>query len=300
MAMNTITWAKTVGLTMYEKPMILEAKKDEWEYKKLFSVGKMDKGQWQTYQHAGFGAANLTDELELVQFEDASELDPVVLTAVKYTKGYVVSEELEEDNTQIPGLLGSWAKSVGRGHRYAVNVSTASIFNNAFSSSYTGWDGVEMCGSHTTNSGTTIDNDLGPSSFSWDTYWDMVKYFDYQIYDEAGLPMTDTPRYLVLHPSQRDVVEAINKSPGKYDSADLHANTLKGISEPVYCRLLDSTTAFFLVGEMMKDHLLFKQRKPVTTKWSDAFENIGKKCRTHQRFAYGFTDYRFVVGNPGA
>jgi len=297
--MNTIDFAKTVGLTEYERPMLLESAKDEWPYKECFSIGKMDKGQWQTYQHTGFGAANITNELELVQFDEAHELDPITFTAIKYTKGFVVSEELEEDNTQIKGLLGLWAKSVGRAHRYAVNVATTSIFNNAFDPNYVGWDGVELCGTHTTDSGQTIDNDFPAASFGWDTVWDMVKYFDYQIYDEAGLPLTGSPAKLILHPSLRDTAEAIFKSPGKYDSTDLHANTLKAVCNPIYNRLLSSTTAFFMLGSDMKDFLHLRHRKPVTTKWNDAFENIGRKCRTHQRFSYGFSDYRQMVGNPG-
>ena len=298
--MNTATFAKTVGLSLYEKPMMIEATKDEWEYKKAFTVGTMKNGSWQTYQYTGLGAANLTGELELVQFDEAQELDPIVFTAIKYTKGFVISEELEDDNRQIKGFLGSMGKSVGRAHRYAINVATSSVFNNAFNSTYDGWDGVELCGSHTTASGDTIDNDLGPSSLSWDTYWEMMRYFDYGIVDEQGLPLTDTPKMFVTHPYNRELMEAILKSPGRFDRTDLHANTLKDTTEVVYNRLLSSTTAFFMMGSNMKEHLHLRIRKPVKTVWDNAFENIGRKCRTHQRFSYGFSDHRYVAGNPGA
>ena len=298
--MDTTTFAKTVGLTKYTKPMIIESRKPSWEWGKIFKAGTMEAGTWQTYQYTGFGAAHETDELEAVQFDEAYELDPIVLTAVKYTKGFMVSEEMEEDNQQIPALLTNWARSIGRVQRYAREVCMASIFNNSFDSSYDGWDGVELCGSHTTNSGTTIDNDLGPTSLAWDTLWDQLKYFDYQIYDEAGLPITGTAKYLVTHPVNRDTVEAILESPGKYDTADRHANTLAGSVTPIYCRLLSSQTAYWIVGEEQMDHLHFLVKKEITSRWKDAFENIGRKNRTHQRFAYGFSDYRFIVGNPGA
>lgn len=300
--MNTITFAKTVGLTEYEEPMLIESQKESWDWKKIFTVAKMNKRQWQTYQYTGFGEANLSDELEAVTFEPAYELDPITFTAVKYTKGFMVSEELEEDNTQIKSLLRDWARSVGRSHRYAREVCAASLLNNAFTASTAtyGWDGVEMCGAHTTTSGTSIDNDLGPTSLSWDTLWDMRKYFQYSIFDEAGLPITDNPMYLVGHPALGDTVEAILKSPGKYDEADLHANTMKDAFTWIPCRLLSSQTAYFVLGEEMKSHLHFRVKKDVTTVWKDAYENIGRKCRTHQRFAYGFSDYRFIVGNPGA
>jgi hypothetical protein len=301
MAMNTATFAKTVGLTLYEKPFKVEADKKVWDWDKAFTSGKMTRNQWQTYQYTGFGSAVLGGELEPVVFENAFELAAYTITAIKYVKGFIVSEELEDDSWQIKGLLGKWAKSLGRSQSYAREVSLASVFNNAFSSSFTGWDSVELCGSHTTTSGTTIDNDLGPSSLSFDTLWDMQKYFAYSIFDEAGLPVTDTPRLLQCHPALQDTVEKILTSPGEPDSGDRNANTLadKGIT-PLYNRLLSSQTAFFLHGAMMKEYLHFLQRIPVRVKWKDAFENIGRKCRTHQRFGYGFSDYRCIVGNPGA
>jgi hypothetical protein len=304
MAMNTSTFAKTVALTWYDKPFKIAADESVWDWKKLFSVSKMEFGQWQTYQYTGFGSANQLGELRPVVFENAYELAATTISAVKYAKGFILSEELQDDNRQIKGLLQSWAKSLGRSHSYAREVAVASVFNNAFDSSYTGFDSVELCGSHTTNSGTAIDNDLGPSSISYSTIWDMVKYFNYQIYDEAGLPVSDVPIYIQTNPANQDVLDEILKTRGpnrsKPDSADNNANVLPDRLTPVYNRLLTSTTAYFMHGKKMKDHLIFKQRKPMSVKWKDAFENFGRKCRTGQRFGYGFTDYRFLVGNPGA
>jgi len=302
MAMNTTTFAKTIGLTEYHDPMMIAFKKRTWDWPKLFTMGKMENQQWQTYQYTGFGAAELSDELSPVTFEQAYELDPITITAVKYVKGFMVSEELEDDNRQIKGLLNNWAKSVGRAQRYVQDLCASSVYENAFSSSFAGWDDIELCGAHTTTSGQSIDNDLGPSSLAHDSLWDMRKYFSYQIYDEQGLlmPMPDAEIYLVTHPANADTVEEILKSSGKVGTADNDINTLKGFVTPVYNPHLTSTTAYFLQAKQQADHLRFMQRKEVSTKWKDAFENIGRKCRTHQRFGYGFTDYRFIVGNPGA
>lgn len=300
MAMNTATFAKTVGLTKFEKPMLIQSAKQAWDWKKLFTMGKMNAGTMQFYQYTGFGQAEQLGELQLVPFDQAYELDPVTLTAVKFVKGYMISEELEDDNQQIGDLLGQWARSLGRSHAYARDLCAASIFNNAQSASYTGWDGLALLSdSHSTQSGTTIDNLYTATSFSWDVAWDLRKYFMYSIFDEAGLPITDEEEYLVYHPSLSDTVEPLYKSAKRYDVTDNEENQLK---QPtlVPCRLLSTTTNYFMLGSEMKNYLQFRQRRAIRTAWEDAFQNMGRFCRVDQRFAYGFTDYRFCIGSTGA
>lgn len=300
MAMNTVTFSKTVGLTKFEKPMLIQSQERAWDWKKLFTMGKMNAGTMQFYQYTGFGQAEQLGELQLVPFDQAYELDSVTLTAVKYVKGFMLSEELEDDNQQIGDLLGQWGRALGRSHAYAQDLCAASIFNNAQSSSYTGWDSLALLSnSHSTQSGTTIDNLYAASTFSWDVAWDLEKYFAYQIYDEAGLPITDEPAYLVYHPVLRDTVQPLYKSPQRYDVNDNEVNTLKKM-QLVECKLLSTTTNYFMLGSEMKNYLQFRQRRPLRTAWEDAFQNMGRFCRTDQRFAYGFTDYRFIIGSTGA
>jgi len=301
MPMNTITFANTVGLTKFEKPMKIEADRKVWDWEKVFTTGRMSAGQIKFYQYTGLGSAQLINELQAVPFENAHELDPITLTAVKFAKGFIVSDELIDDNQQISDFLGSLASSLGISHAHARDYCSASIFTNAFSTSYTGWDSKPLCeDDHTTVHGETIDNEYTATSVAWDSLWDMRKYFMSSLYTEDGTELSDEPKYLVCHPSVMDTVEAILTSPGKYDEADLHANTLRNFVTPIYCRLLGTSTYYFMLGSKMKEYLQFRQKKDVETKWSDAFENIGKKCRTYQRFAYGFTDYRFVIGSAGA
>lgn len=300
MVMSTSTWSKTIGLTKFEKPMLIQSSKPAWDWQKLFTMGKMNAATMQFYQYTGFGSAEQLGELELVPFEDAYELDSVTLTAVKYVKGFVLSEELEEDNTQISDFLSQLSSAIGRAHAYARDLCAASILNNAQSASYTGWDSLALLSnSHSTNSGTTIDNLYTAASFSWSVARDLEKYFSYSIFDEAGLPISTKPKYLAFHPSIRDTVYPMYRSPMRYDVTDNEVNTLDKV-ELVECRLLSTTTNYFMLSEEMKNYLQFRQRRPIRTKWQDAFQNMGRFCRVDQRFAYGFTDYRFIIGSTGA
>lgn len=298
---NTNTFPKTVSLSLYEKPMLMEDARDSVDWKPLFTHGTMKAGSWQTYQIVGFGEADRREELEPITFEEPGELDAITFTAIEYVKGFMISQRLKEDNTQIPDILGKWAKSIGRIMRLAREKSAMSIFHNAFDVSYPGYDGVELCGTHTTYSGDTLDNDFPATSYGWDTKWDLIKYFRYQMVDERNLPMSADPWCWILHPSLEDVHEAIMKSPGKYDEADLHANTLKDKgTKVVYDRHASSTTAYFLMAKEQRDAMHFRIKVPVETKWHEAFVNLGHLNRNRQRFAYGFSDHRYIVGSPGA
>lgn len=303
MAMNTSQWAKTVGLTDYQKPFMVRSKQYCWDWKKLFDVGKATRGKEAWYPFTGFGAAEAIGELENVPYHDPQELDSITLTAVKYGLGFTISEEMEEDNTQLPSLLGDMGRAMGASHAYIRDALAADVYNEAFSTTnQTVWDAAALCSTHTTKvSGDTITNSQTAASLSKSTLWDMIKYFDYGIVTQAGLPaVASGPFYLIVHPSKRDVVEAILGSQLEPGTANNDINTLRDKQIiPVYCRLLSDTSRYFLQSADQKRWMPFWIRKDVTTKWDDSFDNIGRKCRTHQRFMVGPITYEYIVGNDG-
>lgn len=302
MAMNTIQWSKTVGLTDYNEPFYVAADTKIWDWRKIYDTGKSTRATEAWYTYSGIPAPELTGELEEVSFETPVELDAITLSTVKYARGWILSEEMEDDNLRLPGLLSKMAKSLGAGHGYIQDMAATYPFNQAFSSTYqTVWDGTELCGTHTTKvSADTITNEQTAASLSKDSIWDMIKYFDYGIVTQDGLPASDTPKFLIAHPSKRDIIEKIFESPMESDTTDNNKNTLsnKGITV-IYNRLLTDTERYFLVGSKMKDYLIYRQRKPITVKWKDAFTTIGKMCRTHQRFMCGPISFEYIVGNDG-
>jgi len=303
MSMNTAQFAKTIALTLYDKPMRVAAGEKVFEWDKVVDNGTMKYATWQTYQFVGLGAANRTNELQAISYEGGAELPAVTITAYKYTKGFMLSAELEEDNRQIPGFLGSMAASTGEGHRYAREYAIAQLFVNILGTTLS-YDSVAVCGAHTTNSGTTITNyDTTPSALSYSNLWDGCKYFSYGIYNEAGLPITDQPVYVQTHPENQDVLDNLLKTRGpnrsEPGSADNDSNVLPML-QPLYNRLLTSQTQYIVHGKKQKNSILFKQRVALSSAWDDAFDLDGRKCKSRQRFGTGVTDHRFIYASAGA
>lgn len=296
MAMTTAAWSKAVSLKFYEKPFIINAMEKIFDYDKLFTIGVQTDQQWQTFQYAGFDRVGEVPELQLVPFSDAYELSPIIFTAVKYAAGFVFSEEMEEDNRNIGSWLPSLAKAQSDEFKYAEQIAMTSIFENAFDSNYSGWDGVELCGTHTTNNGATYTNYGGVLDISFSAVWDAADYFSSTVINEAGLPVKDVPYCIHYNPTRDRIVEKILKNTWEPDSSDRNVNTLNKFKMiPCPNRLLTSGK-WFVHGKKMKDFLHFRRRKPITMKWDDAYQNIGRMCRVHERFSKGFSDSRFIFG----
>lgn len=301
MAMSTGTWAKTVALEEYDTPFTIKSDDSYFPYEQLFTVGKMDARTWQTYPWAGFGPPGLTDELEAIRFEDAEELRAFIMTAIKYTHGFTVSDEFQADNRNISGLLNQFADDMGSTFVYAKELYMTSLWNNAFSSyalNYTPTAGEAMCqASHAlTKSTKTISNSGGAVDINYTSLNNAYDYLTGSMFNESGIPVSDLAVSLMCHTSKRRLVEKVLQSMNEPDTADRNTNVLKGKNiKVIYNRLLDSGK-WFVFGEGQRKHNQFRTRLAPKTEWQRSFNNQGEKCSNTMRIAAGTTDYRRVYG----
>lgn len=302
MVMSTVTWIKTVALEDYERPFIIAASESSWDYGRVFTTKRLENKTWQTFPYAGFQPPKVTGELEVVRYLDAEELRKAVFTAIKFSNGFTLSEELLEDNRNIPDLLQSFANDMGTGFSYVKEQFMTSILNNAFvvyDLNYTpnvGEAMVQLNHALTKAPGKTISNYGGISDITYGAVYDAIDYFRSGIFSEAGLPVNDMAVTLVCNPIHARLAEkVINNTTGyEPDNVDRNSNTLPNMGI-CYNRLLD-TNKWFVIGKKMKPHMQFRVRRPPQTKWDDAFDNEGRKCKTSMRISAGCTDYRFIYG----
>jgi len=302
MANTTYSFAKAVAITDYLKPFRDSAKLQSWNWKKICTMGKTTRATEQVFSWAGFPAARKTGELDSIYYADMSELDPTTFTVAKYTLATMFSNELIDDNQHLPELMGEAGKAMGDSHSCIRDVHAAAPFNRAFNSSYTMFDGVEMCGTHTLKSGDSFVNELVTASLTWDNLWSGVNKFETSMLTQSGLYMKDTPKFLIYHPSKQKEVEAILKTTtGQPGTADNDANTLLTRSlVPIPCRHLTTSTNWFLAGEGFKADFKWFDRMKVKSKMEDDFDLDGVKLKTTQRFASGIRNYTHIFGNTGS
>jgi hypothetical protein len=272
-----------------------------FDWGKVSTSKSTNRATEQVFSYAGLPVARKTNELEPIYYADMAELAATTFTVAKYTLSTMFSHELLKDNQHLPDLMKEAGATAGESQSYIRDQVVAAIFNRAFNSSYTMYDGVELCGSHTMNDGTTYDNDLTPASITFDNVWSMINHFETAPYSHSGLMLTDTPEYLIYHPSKEKEVQAILQSTQEPGTADNDKNTIQNYNlKPLSCRHLSTTTNWFIAGSKFKNDFLFFNREAVQTDTDDDFDRMAVKFRSFQRFAVGVRDFLWLVGNPGA
>lgn len=301
MANTTFSFAKAVSITDYEPAFKTNSERQSWDWEKLCTKKKTDRGTEQIFSWAGLPVARETGELDTIYYADMAELAATTFTVKKYTLATSFSHELIKDNQHLPDLMKEAGSAMGDSHAFIRDVAAASIFNRAFNSSYTMYDGVELCGTHTMNDGTSFDNDLTPASLTFDNLWLAINAFETSLVSHAGLYLRDTPKYLVYHPSYEKEVSSILESSLEPGTANNDKNTVRNYGlVRVPCRHLTTTTNWFLLGEKFKSSWLWYDREGVTVDYDDDFDVMAMKTRTFQRFAHGVKEFTYIMGNPGA
>jgi hypothetical protein len=302
MALTTYGFAKSVALTDYMPPFRQAKEQVTWAWDKIVSKKKTSRATEQVFSYTGLPAANQTGELEPIYYADANELGAVTFTVTKKTLATMFSHEFLQDSWHLPDMMKEAGKMAGESQAYIRDLAVAAILYGAFDTTTT-YEGSStyLCDSHTMKNGGTYDNDLGPSSITFDNLWLMINHFETAPVTHQGLYLKDTPKYLIYHPSKEKEVRAVLRSDWKPGTGDNDYNSVQDYNLiPVPCRFLTTTTHWFIAGSRFKQDFCFFEREGVKTAMEDDFDRMGVKFRSYQRFAVGVRDFLWIVGNPGA
>ena len=298
---TTYSFAKSGALTDYMPPFRQKAEMQGWDWEKLLTKKSTKRATEQVFSWAGLPAASQTNELEPIYYADIHELAATTFTVSKYTLATMFSHEFLKDSYHLPDMLKEAGSAAGESHAFVRDQVVASVFNRAFNASYTMYDGVELCGTHTLNDGTSYDNDLTAASITFDNLWLMINHFETALYTQSGLYLKDKPEYLIYHPSKEKQVQAVLQSTLEPGTADNDKNTVRNYNlKPVSCRFLTTTTNWFIAGSRFKNDFLYFTREGLNVATEDDFDRMGTKVRSFERFAVGVRDFLYIVGNPGA
>lgn len=297
--------ARAISRQIFFEPFRVAADLKHWDWERLADLRTSNAALEQTFGFTGIGAAVQTDELAPAYYGGFQELPTQQWIHTKYTLGGQVSQELLEDNKNLPPIIGELGTMVGEGHAYIKDYTVAQYWNNAFvasNSSYNLYDGTTLCNTHTLQkSGGTVTNLLSPASLSFNNLWLAINYFEYSMFTQEGLPTTDTPKYLLFHPSQSKTVRKILETDrGEPDTFNNNKNTLTSYNIiPIPCRFLTSTY-WFLIGEKGPKDFIFYNRISKEVKEDADFDRDAVKIKSRERFSAKFKDWVHIVGNAGA
>jgi hypothetical protein len=249
----------------------------------------------------GFGLAPVKTQGASINYDTESQGAVTRYTHVAYALGYVVTfEELRDDLYEV--VSKRRAKQLAFSMRQTKENVGANVFNRAFSSSFTGGDGVSMINSsHPTTAGNqsnvlTTAADLSEAAIEDLTIQVM------QAQNSKGLRISLMPQSLHVPVQLFYEANRILKSVLQNDSSNNAINVLKatnvfpkGIKMNHY---FTSATAWFIrtnapAGLKMyeRDAIMFDQ--------DNDFDTKNAKAACYERYSMGWSDWRGVFGTPG-
>ena len=136
----------------------MEYARYENEHAEIFETEASDRAFEEEVLIVGFGNAETKSEGQSVNYDSASEGFTARYTHETIALGFALTEEAVEDN--LYDRLGArYTKALARSMAHTKQVKAANVLNNAFSSSFTGGDGVSLINtSHPLAGGGTLAN----------------------------------------------------------------------------------------------------------------------------------------------
>lgn len=221
--------------------------------------------------------------------------------SAKFAAMISVSQEML-DHEKVQSLV-KLPRKLSRSAHTTVETKTASVFNNAFSTTLS--DGKVLCATDhpllAPGAGTGSNALATPADLSITSLKDMITVFHKQV-DTAGNKLMISPKWLLVPQELSFLAHELVKSAflpeGSYNNVN-SVNTLYSI-EPIVWQYLTDADAFFLCGDKMDHELHMFWDKRFEVKSAMDFKTDSALTRGLLRFAYGASDWRGVVGTPGA
>ena len=281
----------------------LEYDRYDAEYEEIFETETSERAFEEEVMLSGFGEAPVKFEGSGVTYDTAQESFTARYSHETIALAFSLTEEAIEDNL-YDTLSSRYTRALARSMMTTKNIKGANILNNAFSSSFVGGDGKELCATdHPTVGNETQRNELSVASDLNETSLEQSLIDIAAFEDERGLKINAQARKLIIPTALQFVADRLLETPGRVGTADNDINALRnmGMVPEGYTvnHYLTDTDAFFLTTDVPNGLKLFV-RSPVATSMEGDFETGNVRYKARERYSFGFSDWRGIFGSPGA
>ena len=280
----------------------LEYKNYADEHLQIYDVENSDRAFEEEVMLSGFANAQVKPEGTSVNFDSATESFTARYTHETLALAFSITEEAIEDNL-YDRLASRYTKALARSMANAKQVKGANVLNNAFDSSFTGGDGVELCSAVHPITGGTFKNELSTSADLNETSLEQSLIDIAAMTDDRGLKIAAKGVKMIIPSALQFTAERLMKSQGRTGTADNDINALAnmGMIPQGYTinHYLTDTDAFFIKTDVPNGLKMFV-RSPVKTSMEGDFETGNVKYKARERYSFGFSDPRGIFGSPGA
>ena len=265
----------------------------------LFNVSTSSKAQEHDLGEGGFGDWN--EYKGTINYDDDDEGWKTTYTHAEFVKGFAVERKLVDDD--LYNIINRKPRKLAISAERTKEKAAASVFNNAFSSSYAGGDAVELCGAHPyspVNASTQANN--GTSALTYDNVIATRKLMRAYTDDRAEL-VSVMPDTILVPPELENTAWEILESTNKPDTANNNGNYVRsnGFRLIVWDYLTDANNWFMIDSGLASLYLNWFDRVPLEfTADPTSDYNLVAKYRGYMRYSYGWSDWRWVYGHAVA
>ena len=260
----------------------------------VFGMRNSSKAKETELRIGSFG--DPTEHNGTVEYETPTRDYAIEYSHTHFTKGFVIEQVMLED-MQYDGIFAS-AADLGRAFARKQEKDAFSVFNNAVSSSFLGYDGKALLANDHPRSRTdttNVDNllALALNSANLETAITTMQAFG----DDKGEEISIMPDLLVVPRALRKTALEIAGSELNPETANNATNVHSGIRVLVVPWLSDTNRWFVVDSSLAKQHLKWWDRVSPDFAAEDTFDTLLRKYRGRMRYAYGWSDFRWVIGS---
>lgn len=249
---------------------------------------------------SGLGLGKIKPQGAAATYDDMSQGYTKRYDHVMYANGFIITREMIEDG-KAPARAERFAKSLKRGMVQTLDVVATNVLNRAFSSTYVGGDGVELCASTHPTLAANLRNELStPADLSEASLEQAsIDLMDYR--DNRGLRMMVKPNKLVIPSAEVFNAKRILNSELRVDTANNDLNAVMGLfpGGVIHNPYLTDSNAWFIITDVDQG-LQFIERTPLRIEDDNEFDTMNAKFLASVRFDAGWTDPRGVFGSEGS
>ena len=265
----------------------------------LFNVTGSNKAQ----EHdLGVGSFQNWNEYKgVIEYDDNEQGFKTTYTHVEFAQGIKVERKLVDDDQY--NIINQRPRGLAIGAMRKQENDAASVFNNAFSSSFTGGDAIELCGAHpySPSNASTQSND-GTAALTYDNVVATRKLMrTYE--DDRGELIPINPNTILVPPELENTAWEILNSINKPGTADNDGNYVRSVnlSMVVWDYLTDANNWFMLDSSLANMYLNWFNRVPLEFAADPTSDyTLEARFRGYMRYSYGWSDWRWVYGQEVA
>ncbi len=273
------------------------------QHTEIFETESSDRAFEEEVMIVGFGNASVKGEGNSVEYDNATEGFTARYAHETVALAFSLTEEAVEDN--LYDRLGSrYTKALARSMANTKQIKAASVLNNAFSSSFTGGDGVALVSdSHPLGGGGSASNRPTAYADLNETSLEDALINISTLVDDRNLTIALQGRKLIVPPALQFVADRLLQTQGRVGTSDNDINAIKNMGMVpegyVVNNYLTDTDAWFLKTDC-PDGFKHFERSPMQTSLEGDFDTGNMRYKARERYSFGYSNWRAVFASQGA